>query len=798
MLRPKQMSKVSVTGSKAVMDDVIGAVHDLHLLHLSEYDGRWPEFDNGDPAAGANEASEKLVTVRSLKSILGVEPEDAGKSRIITDETIEEELERVRTEANELDDRRDEVESELRDVEEEIGSMAPFATLGIDLDLLWGYDTLAVAVGEGDADSVERALADIDAPSQVFAEDGVVAAFAYTDEGTLESALVEANFTAVEVPEESGDPGDVLGELRHRKQQLESNLETVENQIEDLRYDEAGFLLAAEEKLSIQVQKAEAPLSFATTRNAFVAEGWIPSEEVSTFESELADAVGDHVEVEELERAAYSRHGHAETTEEVHDGAAGGAGGAASGGGAAAAAGAAGAATADDADGATASGDDGAGEATASGDDGAGEATADGGAEEVRSDGGVVTMGDEDPPVVQNNSGIVEPFELLTKAVGRPNYSELDPTLILFLTFPLMFGFIIGDLGYGLIYTGLGYYAYANFESKGFKQFGLVAAAAGVSTTIFGILYGEIFGLHLVSTHFWEGLVGLESAPIHKGLQPYYAYYANAWFVVTALFGLLHLNTGYVLEFIENKALHGTKEAVLETGSWLLALNGTWLFIFSRPPSETVDGETTYLGPKPDFIYEVFNTGSGAAFELGFTGIPSPTTVATPLGTIPLMELVGTGMIGLGIALLAVGPAHELVEIHQVLAHALSYLRIAAVLLAKAGMAFAVNLLFFGAYETHGEYHYMLSHGPDYVASHHPDATILFDGMMHGGPAMLVFGIVVLLVGHLVVLLLGVTSSGIQSIRLEYFEFFGKFYEGNGTTYTPFGSDRDYTADDGS
>jgi len=779
MLRPKQMSKVSVTGSKAVMDDVIGAVHDLHLLHLSDYDGRWPEFDNGDPAAGANEASEKLVTVRSLKSILGVEPEDAGQSRIITDETIEEELERVRTKANELDDRRDEIESELRDVEEELGAMAPFATLGIDLDLLWGYDSLAVAVGEGDANSVERALVDIDAATQVIAEGHVVAAFAHTDESTLESALVEADFTAMEVPHEEGDPEDVTGELRHRKQQLESNLETVESQIDDLRYDEAGFLLAAEEKLSIQVQKAEAPLSFATTRNAFVAEGWIPTEEVSTFESKLADAVGDHAEVEELERAAYSRHGHAETTEEVHDGAAGAAG---SGGSPAAAAGGAtaGAATAGDADdGATADGD-------------AREATADGGGEEVRSDGGVVTMGDEDPPVVQNNSGIVEPFELLTKAVGRPNYSELDPTLILFLTFPLMFGFIIGDFGYGLIYTGIGYYAYANTESKAFKQFGLIAGAAGVSTTIFGVLYGEIFGLHLISTHFWEGLVGLKSAPVHKGLQPAYTYYANAWFVVTALFGLLHLNTGYVLEFIENKALHGTKEAVLETGSWLLALNGTWLFIFSRPPSETVDGETTYLGPKPDFIYQVFNEGSGAAFELGFTGIPSPTTV----GTIPLMELVGAGMIGVGIALLAVGPAHELVEIHQVLAHALSYLRIAAVLLAKAGMAFAVNLLFFGAYEHHGEYHYMLNHGPEYVTKEYGAEAIMFDGMMHGGPATLVFGILVLLIGHLVVLLLGVTSSGIQSIRLEYFEFFGKFYEGDGTTYSPFGNDRNYTAED--
>ena len=786
MLRPKRMSKVSVTGSKAVMDDVIERAHELNLVHLTEYDGRWPGFDNGDPVEGANEASEQLVTVRSLKSILGVEPEDAGPSRIVTDESIEEELERVRTEANELDDRRNDLEDDLRDVEEKIDAMAPFATLGIDLDLLWGYDSLSVAVGEGDADDVRRALADLDAATRVDAADGVVAACAHTDGEALESALVEATFTSVDVPHEAGDPEEHLAELKHRRQQLESKLDTVEDQIEDLRYDAAGFLLAAEEKLSIEVQKAEAPLSFATTDNAFVAEGWIPTERVGEFEAAISDAVGDHAEVEELEQAAYSRAGHAETTEEVHDGASEsgdrGVGG-----------------TPDEpaaTDGPAAAG----GSADASDDDDSpAEATADGGAsEEVRSDGGVVTMrDDDDPPVVQSNGGLVEPFELLTKAVGRPNYSELDPTIILFLTFPLMFGFIIGDVGYGIIYTGIGYYMYANFESRVFKQAGLVAAAAGISTTVFGVLYGEIFGLHLVTEHFWVGLVGLDTAPVHKGLQPHYAYYANAWFLVTALFGVLHLNVGYVFEFVENRMLHGTWEAITETGSWLLALNGLWLFIFSRPPAETVDGATVYQGPKPDFIYQVFDSGSGAAFDLGFTGVPSPFAVDTFLGPIPLAELVGVLMVFLGMGLLAAGPAHELVELHQVLAHALSYLRIAAVLLAKAGMAFAVNLLFFGAYEHHGEYHFMLDHGPEYVTNEYGAEAVMFDGMMHGGPAMLAFGIVVLLVGHLVVLLLGVTSSGIQSIRLEYFEFFSKFYEGNGTPYSPFGADREYTSEEG-
>jgi len=737
------MSKVSVTGSKSVMDAVIETVHDLHLVHFTDYDGRWEGFDNGNPMTGGDEASEKLVTVRSLKSILGVEPDDAGPSRIVTDESLETELEEIRVEANELDDERTDLEGDLREVEEEIDAMDPFATLGIDLDLLWGYDSLSVAVGEGDADSVERVLSDLDAATDVFAEGEVVAAFARTDDDALQSALVEADFTAIDVPNEAGDPQDVLAELEHREQQLESKLATVEDQIEDLRYDVAAFLLAAEEKLSIRAQKAEAPLSFATTENAFVAEGWIPTERVTEFEAALDDAVGDHVDVEELEVAEYDRHGHAATTEAV-----------------------------DHTPERTGAGTGGVEEQAAEADDDEAEP------QKARADGGMVTMGDDGPPVIQDNPGISQPFELLTKAVGRPNYSEFDPTVILLLTFPLMFGFIIGDVGYGLIYAGIGYYMVRNYDSDAFKNFGIITAACGLATATFGFLYGEIFGLHLVASQFWEGVVGLEHAPIEKGLSPATSYWANTWFLVTALFGLLHLNTAYVLEFVENLNLHGAKEAVIETGSWLLALNGLWIFIFSR----------LFDGAKPAMLFETFDEGHQAAFELGFSGLPAE------------FGWVGLGMVGLGMVLLAVGPVHELIEIHVVLAHTLSYLRIAAVLLAKAGMAFAVNLLFWGAYseptEYGAEWHFMLSHGSEYVLEHHESVSILFPGMVHMGPAMAVIGVFVLIVGNLVVLILGVTSSGIQSVRLEFFEFFEKFYEGNGTVYRPFGTDRTYTADD--
>jgi V/A-type H+-transporting ATPase subunit I len=771
------MSKVSVTGSKSVMGDVVRAVHDLHLVHLSDYDGRWDGFDNGNPMEGGDEASEKLVTVRSLKSILGVTEDDAGPSRIVTDEALDDELEEIRVEANELDDRRSQLRDELRELEEREAAMEPFAQLGIDLDLLWGYDSLSVAVGEGDDDDVQRALAGIDGAAEVFSEGDVVAAFAHVEEGALTDALVDAEFTAIEVPHEEGDPEEELSTLEHRERELEANIETVEQEIEDLRYDAAGFLLAAEEKLAIEARKAEAPLSFATTRNAFVAEGWIPTERVEEFEAAVDDAVGDHADVEELEVAAYNRHGHAETHEEIdHDETGSGAGGAVAAAGAAEETGA----EADDEEAEPV------------------EATADGG--EARADGGVVTMGEDDPPVIQDNAGSVKPFELLTQAVGRPNYSEFDPTVVLFLTFPLMFGFIIGDLGYGLVYTGIGYYLYANFDSDAFRNLGAITMAAGVTTAVFGILYGEIFGLHLIASEFWEAVVGLDHAPIEKGLSPATSYWARAWFLVTTLFGVVHMNTAYILEFIENRAFHGTKEAILESGSWILALNGLWLFIFARPPTTTEGGETVFLGPKPDFIYEVFDSGTGAALDLGFTGIPSVAILDVPLlGVTPATELIGILLVLTGAVLLALGPTYELVEIHQILAHALSYLRISAVLLAKAGMAFAVNLLFWGVYATetgHGAaWHFSLGSMPAVGDMYHGHEVtqILFPGMVHMGPAMVVFGVLVLILGHVIVLALGVTSSGIQSVRLEYFEFFSKFYEGNGRTYSPFGTERTYT-----
>ena len=757
MLRPERMSRVSVTGSKPVMDEVIGTVHDLHLLHLTEYDGSWEGFAPGDPVEGADEAAEKLVTVRSLKTILDVDEDDvAAANQVVTEEGLGEELEEVRQEVNKLDDRRDELRDELRGVEEQVDAMEPFVDLGIDIDLLSGYDSLSVSVGQADPESVETALAgsDVDA-YEVFAGEEVVAAFAYTDEAALQSTLVETTFTELEVPNGEGSPEEHLEALQQRKADLEADLEAVEGELDETAEEVGAFLLAAEEELTIEVQRREAPLSFATTENAFVAEGWIPTAEYDEFVATLHEAVGEHVEISELEQAEYDDDGHVTDREP-----AGGAGSP---------------------------------EPTAAAD--GGDVATDGGDAEsaddrgTAADGGTVTMGASDPPVVQNNPGGVKPFESLVEIINRPKYSELDPTVILFLTFPLFFGFMIGDVGYGLLYTGLGFWLMRSFDSDVVKSLGGIAAWAGGFTTLFGFLYGELFGLPLYQ------LYPSGAPPIHKGLQPHYVYYAYAWLLLSGIAGVAHIVVGRLFDFVNNLE-HGVGEAFLESFSWIIATVGLWGWVFTR----------TATNAKPNFMWEVFATKGATnpvtgevienvAVPLGFQGFPFIELFTIPgLGLVmdPTLLLLIVGLVMVAVAEGAIGIIESITE---TFGHVVSYTRIAAVLLAKAGMALAVNLLVFGATLSEGEFHFIFF--MDGAAD--PEA-IVFSGLVNGEGAVMLLvgalaGLVVLVLGHLLVLVLGITSAGLQGIRLEYVEFFGKFYEGGGKSYLPFGHDREHTAD---
>jgi V/A-type H+-transporting ATPase subunit I len=476
----------------------------------------------------------------------------------------------------------------------------------------------------------------------------------------------------------------------------------------------------------------------------------VPTPEVDRLRTALSAAVGDRVEVDEIERADYDGHhehgaGHGDEAHAAHGSEDAGAGApAATDGGTAA--------TVDD------SADDKAAAAGAPSDD-----------ETALADGGTAMGGASEPPVVQKNPGPVKPFEALVEVINRPQYDEFDPSVVLFLTFPAFFGFMIGDLGYGILYLLIGYLLYDRASGATLQSLGGIAMWAGGFTALFGVLYGEFFGLHQLGELVWNG-----HPPMHKGLQPHFLPYAQAWLILSLLAGILHLTVGYAFDLVERLG-HGLWDAVTESASWILLMNGVWIWIFS----------THLAGSKPGFLFDVFASGTDAAFTLGFAGF-SPAVGQAALAV---------AFLGFGLLLLGEGGI-GLLESLNVLVNVLSYTRIAAVLLAKAGMAFVVNLLFFGAYTHHGEFHFLINHGPGYVTTEYGAEALMFPGLMHGGIAALLGGLLVLVVGHLLVLALGITSAGLQAVRLEYVEFFGKFYEGGGDAYEPFGHERTVTAAD--
>ena len=96
----------------------------------------------------------------------------------------------------------------------------------------------------------------------------------------------------------------------------------------------------------------------------------------------------------------------------------------------------------------------------------------------------------ENPPTKLKNNKIIKPFEELVKMYGMPRMDELDPTWFVALTTFIMFGFMFGDVGHGLVFLILGIILLLKKK----KTYGAILFAGGLSSTIFGVLYGSVFG----------------------------------------------------------------------------------------------------------------------------------------------------------------------------------------------------------------------------------------------------------------------------------------------------------------
>jgi len=129
-------------------------------------------------------------------------------------------------------------------------------------------------------------------------------------------------------------------------------------------------------------------------------------------------------------------------------------------------------------------------------------------------------------------------------------------------------------------------------------------------------------------------------------------------------------------------------------------------------------------------------------------------------------------LILLGVVFIVRDSALEIVELPTILSHVLSYARLVGVGLSSVAIAMVVNFIAIGL-----------------IIEPQLESLTAF------GVIIVIMGALVFVIGHLLNTILGMLGGGLQSLRLQYVEFFTKFYKGGGKKYTPFGMKKRFMED---
>jgi V/A-type H+-transporting ATPase subunit I len=170
----------------------------------------------------------------------------------------------------------------------------------------------------------------------------------------------------------------------------------------------------------------------------------------------------------------------------------------------------------------------------------------------------------ETPPTMLSNPAMMKPFEKLVKSYGLPSYYEIDPTWILFATFPLIFGIMYGDVGHGIALFLLSFGLLLSgkmFKSvAGFKEYAPILLSCSIFSIFFGFLYGEVFGLKI--TPLW-----LDPS---KNIE---------YFLILSVWtGVLHLVFGLILNAINLWKNKKYLRAIFQV-QWIIFSGSSILFI---------------------------------------------------------------------------------------------------------------------------------------------------------------------------------------------------------------------------
>ncbi|MGV8085605.1 MAG: V-type ATP synthase subunit I [Candidatus Bilamarchaeum sp.] len=194
---------------------------------------------------------------------------------------------------------------------------------------------------------------------------------------------------------------------------------------------------------------------------------------------------------------------------------------------------------------------------------------------------GIELSHNDDPPVVLNNPKIMKPFEFITKNYSLPNYFDFDPTLPYFIAMPIIYGMMVGDVGYGLLSIGIAKFFQSKFKKSYIMQnVAKIWLYSSIPSIIFGVIYDEWGGFpHQEWFHYLHEW-GL-TVPTHAIYEGFHRLHNVTTLIgITALFGVLHLTIALSMGAI--KEWHHSKKHAMAKIAWMGVMYGALIALASQ------------------------------------------------------------------------------------------------------------------------------------------------------------------------------------------------------------------------
>ncbi len=382
------------------------------------------------------------------------------------------------------------------------------------------------------------------------------------------------------------------------------------------------------------------------------------------------------------------------------------------------------------------------------------------------------------PPVLLENPKLLRPFETLTDLYGRPRYGELDPTPLLAPFFAVFFAICIGDVGYGLMLIVAFYLIKTRLDvAPGVKRFSDLMIIGGAAAMVAGVCFGSYFAVDFaVIQKYAPFLARLRLIDPLNQLQEF--------LIFTIVLGMVQVFFG-VLVAIYDAARKGDRSAAVNDQASTIIL-AVMIAIAVLVPGAMAWGLVLGIG--------VVMLMKGHAIEAALTDEKLPVRERVlggawlVLAVVWMLALAFQGPAAAGWTLLVatvlgvalskgvrktfvgvLGGAYAVYGMTGFLNDILSYTRLAALGLSGTLVGMVFNLL----------------------------AGLVWDGsagLFAKGGLSILFGILVIaaaalvfVVGHVFNVVINLLGAFVHPARLQFVEFFGKFYEGGGRPYAPFG-----------